>query len=206
MAEEAKQEPERPKKRKTMLSLPIMIIIGVVVLAVLIGGTLFAVNMMVSSQVETLMANVDSTGGKGGHQKVEKKAHSEEDAAMAELEEQDYLDEVPTTYFETGRIITNPRSSSSYVVLNLGLEFREKPKEGEKAAEVKQGAEMTPEMKRLMAKIKDVINTRIASMSESDIEAKRDSLKLFFKNDLIPIFKKDKKFLKDIILVEYIKQ
>ncbi len=203
---EEKQEPEKPKKKKAVLSLPMMIIIGVVILAVLIGGTLFAVNMMVSSIVDSKLSGVDTTKKHGEVEKV-KKEKSEEEKMAEELEAEDYFDEKPTSYLETGRIITNPRSSSTYIVLNLGLEYRQKLAEGE---EPKEGAaaetDASPEMKRLMAKIKDVVNTRIASMSESDIEAKRDSMKIFFKNDLTPIFKREKKFLKDLILVEYIKQ
>ncbi len=206
MAEETKQEPERPKKRKTVLSLPVMIIIGVVVLALLIGGTLFAVNMMVSSIVETKLSGADSTGSKGGdHAKVEK-TRSPEDAAMAELEEQEFLGEVPTIYFETGRIITNPRGSSRFLVLNLGLEYREKVSEEGGGEEAKKEEGMSPEKQRLLAKIKDIINSKLGSMTESELETNTDSLRIFIKNDLSLLFKKEKKFLKDVLFVEKIIQ
>ncbi|MBE2188144.1 MAG: hypothetical protein KGZ71_09070 [Desulfobulbaceae bacterium] len=202
MADEVnKQEPEVPKK-KAGLSLPVIIGIGAGVLIVLVVVILFAVKMMLNSVVGTQQGDTQST------EQVQKPV---EDKELSNIEyykkmaDEDKISENDSKYMETGRITTNPRASTQFVVVNLGLSYRIGVDAED--AEKKEGTETDDQKRRFEALIRNAINNQIGDMSVGELQQiRRDSLTSIFKERLVPVFINNRIFLRDVILVEYIIQ
>jgi flagellar basal body-associated protein FliL len=112
-------------------------------------------------------------------------------------------DEKATLYQETGRITTNPKGSSSYVVINLGLNFI--PREKEIKEELAKEPDKALTWKKVLAETKDHITTIMGNYSFEDLkQINRDTLKGTLLRDLQPIFKKEKIFLRNVLLQEFI--
>ena len=105
---------------------------------------------------------------------------------------------------ETGRIITNPKLSEKFAVINLGLSYREKVGEEESSEE----SADAPDAKALKmeAQIKSILNNMIGSMTEEEIQHQRQNLSTIVKEKLTPLFKKNKMFLREVLIVEFIIQ
>ncbi len=205
MAEEGrKQEPEKPQKKSGALSLPVIIGIGAGVLVILVAVILFAVKMMLNTVVETKMGAIQ--------QSAEQQAVPKEEKDMSNLEfykmmsENDSVGDEDAKYMETGRITTNPRGSTQFVVVNLGISYRDKSAEEE--AKKKDKNEETDDKKRKFeALIRNAINNQIGDMTVAELQQiRRDSLRSIFKESLTPVFINNRIFLRDVILVEYIIQ
>ena len=201
MAEELeKQEPEKQKKKEKKASsggglpLPMLIGIGVggvvLVLVTVILGYFIATKLFPSQQ-QVVVTN--------GQVKAENKTEQEEPADVHE-----------SLYMETGRITTNPKDvPTTFVVLNLSLEFVPKNKDDEKTKEVlgKEGVNTAhPTIQKMLARIKSMINNQIASTPMADLQAKRPELEKIYKELLQPTFKEFGFKLLNVGILEFIIQ
>jgi flagellar basal body-associated protein FliL len=216
MAEEngEKQEPVKPEKKTKKkpslgggLSLPV--IIGAVAgLLVLIAATVIF-SIFIASK---FIAPQQSASGEDGKHADKTEKHEEDedeekkdeiDLEMAE-EEEFQKGMVGIHYVKTGRITTNPKGSSQFVVLNLGFEFRMKNKDNEWVeSEV---TEEDPMVKHAMSKAKGVVNQVLGSMTVEELHSKRSEMPLILKEKLKDTFKKYRILLKDVIIEEFIIQ
>jgi hypothetical protein len=216
MAEEEEiQQPEKPTKKKKSsggLSLPIMIAIGAGTLIVLVGASLFAINYMVNNIIDKKLGAVqaDSTQThtkEDEHAKKEKEKSKEIDETYKELEEEEYFEtEEGVEYMETDRIVTNPKFSTRFAVLKLGLSYRIKVNDEEEEKEEEEVEGEDPKVMKMQAQIRNIINNMIGSMTEEELQQNRQNLQIIVKEKLTPIFKKHKMFLRDVLIVEFIIQ
>lgn len=209
------QQPEKPAKKKKSsgggLSLPLMIAIGAVTLIVLVGISLFAINYMVNNIIDKKLGAVSDTtkvlSPKEEAKLKEKEKAKELDKTYKELEEEEYFDtEEGVSYIETDRIVTNPKFSTRFAVLKLGLSYREKVGEEEKEEEEKKEGEVDQKSMKMQAQIRNIINNMIGTMTEEELQQQRSSLPIIVKEKLTPVFKAHKMFLKDVLIVEFIIQ
>lgn len=216
MAEEEKQKPEKVKKKSKGLSLPIMIGIGVIALAVLIGGILFGVNIMINSVLDARLAEVNVTDGEGGEKdgehgdKEHDKEHSdeehEEEMDPEEMAEDEFFNgDEGVSFKETGRVITNPKGSTQFVVVNLGLVIREKG-EGEEGHEESEEGELSLKEVKMNAQVKHVINTVIGNLTLAELQEQRNLLTEIFKAKLKPVYQENGIWLREVVMVEFIIQ
>lgn len=214
--EEEIQQPEKPVKKKKSsggLSLPMMIVIGAGTLIVLVGISLFAISYMVNNIIDKkLGAQADSTKVLSPKEEAKIKGKEKEkelDNAYKELEEEEYFEtEEGVGYIETDRIVTNPKFSTRFAVLKLGLSYREKvnPDEEKEEEEKPKEGEVDPAAQKMQAQIKSIINNMIGSMTEEELQQQRSNLAIIVKEKLTPVFKKHKMFLRDVLIVEFIVQ
>jgi flagellar basal body-associated protein FliL len=215
MAEEngEKQEPVKPEKKTKKkaslgagLSLPI--IIGAVAgLLVLIAATV-VISIFVASK---FIAPQHPAAGEDGKHAEKTEKHQEEDEENKDEIDLDMAEEeefqkgmTGIHYVKTGRITTNPKGSSQFVVLNLGFEFRMKNKDNEWIeAEV---TEEDPMVKHAMSKAKGAVNQVLGSMTVDELHNKRSEMPLILKEKLKDTFKKYRILLKDVIIEEFIIQ
>lgn len=189
MADEEKDDAPLKDKKKG-LSLPIMIAIIAGSVVLLFVAIIFVIRIMMSNLEESII----SSTGKEPTVKVVKKEKKDES-----LDTFDYM--------ETGRITTNPLSSSQFVVVNLGIFYKAITK-GNHEEEAKEETAADPEAKakRLNALVKHQINSQIGGMDVFALQVPRDSLMTIFREKLNPAFKMEGFQLKDVILIEFIIQ
>ena len=150
---------------------------------------------------EKTIASGAKTGEKGAEAKIEEE-FPEDNSTKG------------TEYFETGRITTNPRASTSFVVINLGMIFKVKPAEegekkaaeGEKKEKETTSAPISPFGKRFDGMLRNSINAELGKLSVDEMQIPRDSLSNMLKTKLIPLFKNEKSLLKEVVVVEFIIQ
>ncbi len=213
MAEEQQQgvqEPEmptkKPKKSGGGLSTPVWIGIiagGLIVNVVVI---ILAIKFFVVQPLPT-----ESEAGSKEHTEKVDKEHSSHDEnsdseeSVDDLEEENVLHGDENVQFkETGRITTNPKGSTSFVILNLGLEYREKhSEEDEGGGGHGGGGDAGPDP--VMARVKGVINSTIGSLSIEELQD-REALRLKLKEEIRKVYKKHKIYLRDVVLVEFLIQ
>lgn len=190
MANEApvRQEPEKPVVEKSGgMKLPV--VIGIVAAALIVNVVLvFAV-------IKFVLAPGQPTG-KAQQETVQTKKSEESEEGS---KENDKL----TKFIETGRLTTNPKASSEFVVVNLGFVFRANNEEALKT--LGEGKEVKLPATS-MAKIKGIVNSVLGSYSSTELLTQRDSLAAIFKNSLKPVFKENQTVLKEVILQEFILQ
>lgn len=194
---EEKQEPEKAKKKKGGMSLPVMIAIGVGAIVVQVVLIIVVVNFV-------LPKSGDDASHKKTEELTEKQKQKQEDEKFFEgdTEEEDFFaEEKERKYLETDKIITNPKGSTKFVVVNLGLEYKFKPDvpEPEQAAD-------SDLMKKLMARLKTTVIQDIGSKSVDEIHNSRSTYNTMIKEKLKPVFKESKIFLRNVYIVEFIIQ
>lgn len=212
--EEEIQQPEKPVKKKKSsggLSLPLMIAIGAGTLIVLVAISLFAISYMVNNIIDKKLGGLSDTtkvlSPKEEAKLKEKEKEKDLEKTYKQLEEEEYFEsEEGVGYTETDRIVTNPKFSTRFAVLKLGLSFREKVSEEEKEEEKPKEGEIDPKTQKMQAQIKSIINNMIGSMTEEELQQQRSNLSIIVKEKLTPVFKKNKMFLKDVLIVEFIIQ
>lgn len=195
-----KQVPEKPKKSGGMkLPMVIGIIFGVIVTQVILIFVLFKLFLGQPATVTPDGTVVQQTTEKSekNSKKIEK---TEEEEEILTEEEQQKIQ-----FQETGRITTNPKSSSAFVVINLGLYFLAKDEKINE--EFKKEIDKSPVWKRLSSDTKEIVNITFGNYTVEDLRSmKRDSLKTIFMKQLKPVFKTSKIILKDVKLIEYLIQ
>lgn len=192
-----KKESDKSKKKKGGMSLPVMIGIGVGAIVVQVVLIIVVVNFV-----------LPKSGGEEDKHKTEKmkekeKAKSEDEKFFeGDSEEEDFFaEEKERKYLETDKIITNPKGSTKFVVVNLGLEYKFKPDVPE--------PEQAPDsdlMKKLMARLKTTVIQDIGSKSVDEIHNSRSTYNIEIKDKLKPVFKESKIFLRNVYIVEFIIQ
>lgn len=192
------QEPEKAKKKKKEgMSLPIMIAIAVGVIIVQVVLIVVVVNFLSPKSESEQIAEKD----KKKTESLKKKA-SEDEFFQEDTEEEDFFaQEKERKYIETDKIITNPKGSSKFVVINLGLEYKFKPDVPE--------TEQTPDsdlMRKVMAKLKALVIQDLGSHTLEEISNQRAEYNTTLRDKLRPIFKESKIFLRNVYIVEFIIQ
>jgi hypothetical protein len=208
MADEKKQETEKPVKVKGDSQLPMVGIIGfAIVLVALIVNLWFLLG--IKSQVSTI-SDVFVSGKAITHEAKNGEKSAENKTDGDNPEDNSNKD---TQYFETGRITTNPRASTSFVVINLGMIFKvnavaegEKKAEGESKEKETTAPPISPFGKRFDGMLRNEINSELGRLTVDEMQIPRDSLSNMLKTKLLPLFKNEKSFLKEVVIVEFIIQ
>jgi len=210
------------------ISLPVLFIIIGVTIGILGVAAFIVNNMMISNIIEKKFkqAGMDSTTAITKLQedneiyakKLAEKMKLHE--MMKKMEEEDfYMGEEGIEYAETSRLLNNPKNSSEVVVCQLGFEYRifKEHVEGEEAAEEEgegegEGKEAVKpdhfftQNPKISAKVKATVNDMFSRMTIEEIQTARSELsdKLF--EEFKPIFKKEKLWLKKVIVIEFLVQ
>lgn len=191
------QEPEKSKKKKGGMSLPVMIGIGFGAIVVQVVLIIVVVNFVLPK------SGADEANHKSEKMTEKQKQKSEDEKFFeGDTDEEDFFaEEKERKYLETDKIITNPKGSTKFVVLNLGLEYKFKPEvpEPERAAD-------SDLMKKLMARLKTTVIQDIGSKSVDEIHNSRSTYDVMIKEKLKPVFKESKIFLRNVFIVEFIIQ
>ncbi len=212
MADEQKQEPAAPKKDKGGLPFPLFGLIGFAIMLIALLVNLFLI-LGIKSEVGAI-SNVIVSGGLpiGSKDSNSKDKANENDENSDEPSAQgQYVADENAEYFETGRITTNPRMSSNFVVINLGLFFIKEKSGEEEAPPEGEGKEATatsfsPFGKKFDGMLRNIVNSQIGSMSLEELQIPRDSISKVFIEKLKPLFRQQKTKLKEIAIVEFIVQ
>ncbi len=191
MADEQKQAPEKPAKKSGGMPMPMMIGIGAGVIIVNIIIVVLVIKFLFPSSPED--ENMDKA----------KQEQKKDDFDFSEDEESDFfLDEESVKYFETGRIMTNPKDAAEYLaIVDLGLEYRvteDYPMEKLK--------EDGPLMQKIMARIRGVVTQTLGSKTVPELHNERVLLAEHFLKELRPVFKDQKIFLREVIVKEFLIQ
>jgi hypothetical protein len=188
MADEEKNSINDSGKKKG-LSLPILIAIIAGSVVILFVAIVFVINIMMNNMKESIISG-------SGVEQVEKKKEKPKELSLDKFE-----------YLETGRITTNPASSTQFVVVSLGVFYSPVVKDG-KEHDDKEAIKLDPEtkIKRLNALIRHQVNSQIGDMDMYALQIPRDSLMSIFKTKLAPSIKMEGFLLKDVILLEFIIQ
>lgn len=204
------QEPEPPpKKKKKGLSLPLIIGISFAALLILIGGTLGAVYLMVNNMMQH--TNTEQSA------EVSEKTESEEDEEKSDefdlktkyAELQDVVDRQTKNvhFFEVGEIITNPKNSGKFVVVDIGVEYVAYDENGE-VIKINPESESTHDLfdKKDLAKVRSIVNEVIWSNSENELQNKRSELPKILKKEFKDIFLDNGAVIKDVVILRFIIQ
>jgi flagellar basal body-associated protein FliL len=213
-SKDEKQVPLKPKKIGGELSfVKILIIIGVTVTLIFVMFIItwiFVVQPGLNPHAAVSdSTQVDDAHGEDSHGK---KSNSLDEDKMTE-EEKFLADEEHGLFETTGRITTNPKGSTKFVVVDLGLEFVVKKHLDEDGEEIEEeaplhGGDGTSLFEpKALARIKGGVTSMIGSMPLQELQTiERDTLKVMFFTRLKPILKKEEMFLRNVILQEFIIQ
>lgn len=181
------EEPKAEKKALTTNTL-IMIITATVLLNVVI--VFFAIKFFTPDANEE--QNADSV-------KLENKA---DDFFREDSDEDKFFDENQNhKMIQTGRITTNPANTiKKFIVTDLGFEYKIKPEYEEHYKED------SDNMNRFMTQIKSHINKYLGSRNLEELVTERADLDYNMKIELQPIFKKNKMYLKQVYIKEFLVQ
>lgn len=219
------EAPKKKKKKKTGggggMSMPVMLVIIGSILAVLVVGAFIVNNMMVSNIIESKLKNagldsstVLSKMSEENELYAKKLAERMQlDEIMKEMENDDfYSDDEGITYAETERLLNNPKGATVVVILKLGFELREKPlseeeeETSEEEAIVPSPAQFFKDNPVLSAKTKGIINEMFAAMTLEEFQQIRPELSDVIANKTRDMFKKEKIWLRKVLILEYLVQ
>jgi len=188
------QAPEKPKKPKKDTDTKKYVMWG------LIGGGFLIINtLLVVIVLRFVFPSQDS--GENGEEKTKIEKPKDEFEGWDEEEADFFASEADKRLMKIEKIVTNPKSSSKYVVISFAMYYRPHP-----TLELEVGNPDSPLVAKLNAKVKSAIITEIASHSESELEGKRLEFNSMFKDRLAPVFKEYKLFLREVIITEFLIQ
>ncbi len=202
--QEKKQKPQKPKKKGEAMSLPVLIgtIAGTIILlavVMILAFKLFILPELTHSQ--SAEGNADSSSQKP--EKIKEKKQGDE-AEYDRLEDK-FMGNENLHMLETGKILTNPKNSSKFAIVNLLIEYRIS-EEDERFADSEPNLE-NPTIKLLLANVKSEVTNILGSMTVDDFyRIGSDSLRNKIGNELDTIFRKKQFLLKDVLLTEYLIQ
>ena len=208
MADEELQEPEKQtkkkKKEKTGMSMPV--VIGMVMGILVVNAALvFLIIRFVYSPEPTVMT--DSTGKVIQIEPVEDEDQEDDDDEPSDLDDEEnefFANESKRKFFETDRILTNPKGSTKAVMIKLGVEYRPKMSEEEEIKKIKPDSEF---MVKIMAFTRSVVINELGTMTEDFmLNNSKDTLAYIFKDKLKDYYKDRKLFLRKIQITEFIIQ
>ena len=212
---EERQVPEKPKSKGGGVRLPMLLGIIGGILVVNIAAVLIFVRLFFPQLWNKGAENTDPND-KNKTEKLDDKSKKESshgsEVSDAKSDYADWIDDKKYIQsVETKRIVTNPKGTSQFLAVNLGLIYikldeeskpEKKPAEGEA-----ENAEKTGFTKELLKKVTSSINIKIGSLTVEELQQmKRDSLSKIFFKDLKPVLKQEHLYLKDVLLLEYIFQ
>lgn len=206
------QQPEdpKPKKKKKGLSLPLIIGISLAALVILIGGTLGAVYIMVNNMTQN--TNTEQTQNGGENKDSENKEQKMKENFSVD-ENYSYLKNVVKNqsknirYMELGEIITNPKNSGQFVVMDIGIEFVAYDEQGKVLPVTEGGEEESSFFKEnQLAKFRDRVNNILWSMSVEELQQKRSKMSGIIENKFDPVFKKNRAVIKEVVILRFIIQ
>lgn len=199
--EPVKPETEAKAKKSGGLKLPFVlgIIAGVLLILILAVRFLFLPYIVGSLTSE---ANA-------GQAKIEGETKSENsDNPLKEEIDVFKANEKLSEFFQTGRITTNPKQSTQFVVADFGIIFFPKDEESLKelypGGKKEEGSSALPPT--LSSRVRGIINSVLGSMTVEELQVKRDSIPTYVMANLKPFFKEKKLFIKEVILQEFIIQ
>lgn len=201
-----KQVPEKPKKKPSDIK--------IVPLVLIIGGTVLFMILVIFS-LYWFFIRPDIVRGHGGDSasaEVKKEMTKEDEekaklqAEMNKLAEMDAIGNMEGVKFaQTPDIITNTNPPDWFVVVQLGVEYREP--EGSESKSEGEGKAAAPTLPpKLLSEVSSFVTNTLGSMSIDALNQKRDSLPGLFTTGLKPIFIQNKIFLRKITVPKYITQ
>lgn len=200
-----KQVPEKPRKVKSgdvgIIQL-VGIIAGTVVVMVIVIFLAFRFLILPELNMGAAPTKSDSTEVKQEDEKSEGKDREEEYNKKHALPSKSY-DVSKAKFSETGRITTNPKNSSQFVVINLGLIFTP---EGEEESGGHGGGSKDPLPEKAKAMVKGMVNSVLGSMTADELQLKRDSLTFIFYDRLGKVLFLNELNLNEVVLQEFIIQ
>lgn len=200
------QEPVKPEaddkvKKSAGLKLPFVlgIIAGVLVILILAVRFLF-LPYIVGSLTSEATAGESKTEGESKSEHGNNPLKEELDVFKA--------NEKLSEFFQTGRITTNPKASTQFVVADFGIIFFPKDEESLKElypeGKEEEGSSALPPT--LSSRVRGIINSVLGSMTAEELQIKRDSIPVYVMTNLKPFFKEKNLFIKEVILQEFIIQ
>lgn len=199
--EPVKPENEEKPKKSAGLKLPMVLGIIAGVMIILIVAVRFIFLPYIVSSLTS-----EATAGES-KAKTEAKSESSENSGKEEFEVFK-ANEKLSEFFQTGRITTNPKQSTQFVVADFGIIFFPKDEESMKAlfegGKKEEGSTALPA--KLSARVRGIINSVLGSMTVEELQVKRDSIPNYVMANLKPFFKEKNLFIKEVILQEFIIQ
>ena len=193
-----KKEADKPKAKPGELSfMQIIIIIGGTVVLMFV---LFLVGylMIIKPDLAKLNSVENTADNKGKPGNVTQEASKGEAVSGLDKEENE-------RFISTGRITTNPKMSSQFVIADIALDFFVNDEQGKLIK--KEKTEESPELHKPLAEVKGEITSILGSYTVEELQTmRRDSLQILLKNRLKNVFQKNKMMLKEAILQEFIIQ
>lgn len=190
-----KQAAEKPPKKPGEMNLMKMLI--------MVGGTvvvLFILLIVVYMVIIKPDLQKMSINGEGKDKTEELK-----EAKDGEFNPEEIKKEENERFLSTGRITTNPKMSTQFIVVDLGLDFyvnEEQMKEIKK-----EKPEESPLMLKPLASVKGEVNNMLGSYTVEELQSiRRDTLQSMINEKLIKVFLANKMVLKEAILQEFIIQ
>lgn len=198
------QEPQPfTKEKKAGLALPV--VIGIIVGTILL--VLLAVRFLILPYlVENINPEIQKIKAKQFAAENSKEEHKGDMNLSPEFLEKN------TKTMGTGRITTNPKNSTQFVVIDLATMYvpkdedalKELSKEGGK--ESKEGGGVPPAFTNTMIQLKGLINRVLGSMTVEELQSRRDSLPSMFKKEFKHLFMEKKCYVRDVIIQEFLIQ
>jgi|GEM_PF-3942182 hypothetical protein len=185
-----KQEPEKPKKKSTGLSLPMIIgiVFGVVLVQVILIIVIF--KFVIAPAPQTVAETEDS------HKTEQVDKHKTSD------EDEDYLseeDKKKLINYEITNIAATPKGMDRSVFIDIN--FTCLPKEEELVKELSKEFDKTMVGKSLIADMKYKINEKFSGYTKEELDnISRDTISARLMADLKPIFLKEGVSLKKILV------
>lgn len=221
---EEKQQPVKPEKKSKGLSMPVILGIGVGGVVIILVAAFFIFKILVNDIVDKKISNLEVQTEEVEGEEDKEKEHSDDEHKDSkegsklsdeelehqweQMEEADFFAEEDAQVHQTGRIITNPKNSSSFAVVDLALYYRLAPHGEEEGGDdhSEDGEGIPKQIKKLGPRIKGTVNNFIGSKTEQELHDIRPILSEKFKEELTPVFKKNRVFLKDVEVTEFLIQ
>ena len=193
-SQEKKTEEKPPKKPGEMNLMKMLIMVGgtVVVLFILL---IVVYMLIIKPDLEKMSVN-----GEGKDKTEEMKQEKDGDFNPEEIKKEEN-----ERFLSTGRITTNPKMSTQFIVVDLGLDFyvnEEQMKEIKK-----EKPEESPMMLKPLSSVKGEVNNMLGSYTVEELQSiSRDTLQSMINAKLVKVFLANKMVLKEAILQEFIIQ
>lgn len=201
------QEPEKKKKKKgSSLSIPMIvaIVFGVIVINIML--VIAVIKIWMPDATATVPTDGDKTEMvKKDNDKSSEEGDEDDGYTLSELDEEEleFLEkESKRKYMETEDITTNPKASSAFVIIQLGIKFVANEELDPKLLSAE-----SDYMKKLMGNTRAMIIKEIGQHTADELlENGRAVLPDIFKKSLKPLFKEKKLFLREITITKFMVQ
>jgi hypothetical protein len=192
-----KQASDKPKRNPGEL--------GFMQILIFLGGTVVLLFvLLIIGYFIFIKPDLQKITTAGGEDKA-KTENVKKDSESETVNPDEFKKEENERFISTGRITTNPKMSTQFVVVDFGLDFYVSDLLGKSIKKDK--PEESSEMLKPLSAVKGEINNLLGSYTVEELQAiPRDSLQSRIKSRLINVFTQNKMMLKDAILQEFIIQ